>query len=181
MTTRHSNEALSAYLAGRLSGAERAAVEEHLKTCAACYAELDRLKEVDHLLAQDGQIEPSRNFTQRVLEQVNRENRVVSFRARRVAAWVAAAAVIVFAVFLLRILKDGGPPPPAPLVKKTPAQQEPVVKQPAPAPAESSLTPEDADLIAHLDELEDMELIDNFDSLQELDTALLASEAEHVR
>ena len=45
-------EQLNAYAAGALSESGRAAVEEHLRGCAACRAELDGLRELAGSLEQ---------------------------------------------------------------------------------------------------------------------------------
>lgn len=195
MTTPHLQEQLSALIAGELTEMERAAAEAHLKQCAECRLQLERLRDLSGVLDANVEIEPSADFVPRVMKSIEAENKVVRIRTKSRLAWLALAAVLIFVVFLLRFYKNTAPQP-GPVTRQGPAQAPPSKpappqvaeqKQPAPPPPVASppgashLSVDDTELIAHLDELQDMELIQNYDNLQELDTAILASQEEQVQ
>ena len=76
-------ELLSAYLDNELNQAERLRVEEHLKACPQCRAELEELKFGDELVRQRPVAEPSNKFL------LGFENRVVAqLRPRPRWSWV---------------------------------------------------------------------------------------------
>ena len=159
---------------------------------------MEQLRQIDQLLAQDDPVEPSPDFVARVMRQADAEKRVIHLNARKIVAWIALAAAIGFVVFLL-FLYEGAHPAPGPISQKPPAEVNPPApsktpsvtaqKEPAAAPvlprkpvqnpaaaSTENLSPGDAELIAHLDELQDMDLIKDYDSLQDLDTALIATQ-----
>lgn len=96
-------ELLSAYLDGELEGTDRLRVEEHLKSCARCRAELEEMRTGDELVRQRPVAEPSNKFL------LGFENRIVA-QLRPKARWswfwriapvltpVAVAAITVLVV-----------------------------------------------------------------------------------
>lgn len=194
MTTPHLQEQLSALIAGELTEAEGAAAEAHLKQCAECRLQLERLRDLSGVLDANVEIEPSPDFVPRVMKSIDAENKGVRIHTKSRLAWLALAAVLVFVAFLLRFYKNTAPQP-GPVTRQGPAvapskpapPQVAEQKEPAPSPpvvsppVASYLSADDTELIAHLDELQDMELIQNYDNLQELDTAILASQEEQVQ
>jgi anti-sigma factor RsiW len=120
-------EDLALYALDALRGEERAKLDQHLATCAACRLELEQLRGDTALLAMSAAgPRPPQRARQRLLEAVARERRFVaasptlSQSARKDGApassrqsssrqpwwgwlgWAAAAAVILFAVSLWR-------------------------------------------------------------------------------
>jgi hypothetical protein len=185
----HLQEELSGYLAGDLEGRMLEEVEDHLRNCALCRADLDRLKRVEEALNGESPIEPSADFTSRVMRSVDQERKVFRYDARTILGGLAAAAAIAFLLLSLRVQRDV--PPPAEMAQKPPikaveppkaSRAPPDVVEELPAPAEApvaaALSAEDIELIAHLDELENMEVIDEYESLVELNTAIVAIPAE---
>lgn len=103
-------EDLALYALDGLRGDERAKLEQHLATCAACRLELEQLRADTGLLAMSavGPRPPQRS-RQRLLEAVAREPRsttAVQSSARGSwwgwLGWVATVAMIVFALSLWR-------------------------------------------------------------------------------
>lgn len=91
-------ELLNAYLDGELSEQEKARVEIHLKTCAACRKEFSALQRVDTHIKQEVFEEPSREFIfgmkRRVLENIKPAPRRSLIRFAPIFAPVAAAVLI---------------------------------------------------------------------------------------
>ena len=94
---------------GTLEGAERAAVETHLRECAACRSELEQLRGNAALLAFSASgARPAARSRQRLLAAVAREARGEPAPRVRTSAWwralqwSAAAAVLVLFLLLLR-------------------------------------------------------------------------------
>src|SRR5262249_13336745 len=92
---------LPVYAIGALDGAERAAVESHLRGCAACAAELAQFAFVSGALAQVVPLhDPPAALRVRVLASTGA--RVVAMPARRPvttwAPWLAAAAMLLVAI-----------------------------------------------------------------------------------
>jgi len=90
-------EDLALHALGGLEGEERVALEKHLKGCAGCRGELERLRGDMALMALSaaGPV-PPRRARQRLLEAVAREPRAVTATARggwwTLVPWVAAVA-----------------------------------------------------------------------------------------
>jgi len=90
-------EDLALHALGVLEGEERVALEKHLKGCAGCRGELERLRGDMALMALSaaGPV-PPRRARQRLLEAVAREPRAVTATARggwwTLVPWVAAVA-----------------------------------------------------------------------------------------
>jgi anti-sigma-K factor RskA len=111
---------LGAYALDAVSPDERAAIDEHLKTCDACRAELKALSDTAAAL---GTAVPSRpmdklrsaTVKQRLLERARAEKRVVTpiqsvtipARTRQLPWWLAAAASVAFAVAMYRAVMTG--------------------------------------------------------------------------
>jgi hypothetical protein len=98
----HPGELLSAFLDGELSAAEQAAVEGHLRECAACAHELEELAAVDAFARELPVPAPAGYFEElpgRVRARVRRPARVP-----RLAVWAAAAAAAVMAVTVTPLL-----------------------------------------------------------------------------
>jgi anti-sigma-K factor RskA len=101
-------EDLALYALDALQGEDRARVDEHLATCAACRLELERLRGDTALLALSATgPRPPRRARQRLLDAVAREARVpkmVKASQRRSwwgwLGWAATAAVVIFALSL---------------------------------------------------------------------------------
>ena len=103
-------EDLTLYALDALRGDERAKLEQHLATCAACRLELEQLRADTALLAMSAAgPRPPQRSRQRLMEAVAREPRSttgVQSSARGSwwgwLGWVATAAMIVFALSLWR-------------------------------------------------------------------------------
>lgn len=98
-------ELLSAYLDRELSEPDRRRVEEHLKTCAQCQAELTELKFGDELIRQRPIPEPSGKFLlgfeTRLLNQIRPRSRGSwLWRIVPIATPVAVAAITVLVVLV---------------------------------------------------------------------------------
>ena len=91
-------ELLSAYLDGELSEQEKTRVEEHLKDCTACRAQLTTLQEIDEGIRDGLYEEPSREFSfglrRRVMDKIKPAPRRSLFRFAPIFAPVAAAILI---------------------------------------------------------------------------------------
>ncbi len=134
----HEHERLSAYLDGELPPEERAEVEGHLATCAACAARLSSLTALDRAFASlpaeapEGYFEslPSR-VTARLWAEPRRSSRRLP-----TWAWAAAAVLVLSVVTPLTLRRSGVPPTPAgaPALESRPARDE-SVPGPTPAPA----------------------------------------------
>jgi hypothetical protein len=136
----HPGERLSALLDGELSAVERAAVEAHLRECAACARELEELAAVDAFAREVPVEAPARYFDQlpgRVRARVRRPARIP-----RMAVWAAAAAAAVMAVVVTPVVlhREASVMAPAPqaVSQATPpaTMPPPAVPAVAPAPAE---------------------------------------------
>ena len=103
-------EDLTLYALNALQGEERAKLDQHLATCAACRLELEQLRGDTALLAFSAAgPRPPQRARQRLIDAIAREPRKVDRRSTssRTAwwgwlGWAAAAAVIVFALSLWR-------------------------------------------------------------------------------
>ena len=101
---------LAMYALDALRGADRARVDAHLATCAACRLELEQLRGDTALLALSAAgPRPPQRARQRLLDAVAREARVARVAQTSTRApwwgwlgWAATAAVVVFALSLWR-------------------------------------------------------------------------------
>src|SRR5271170_7478825 len=101
---------LALYALDELRGEDRARVDEHLATCAACRLELEQLRGDTALLAlSTAGPRPPQRARQRLLDAVAREARmpmVVQTSTRRSwwgwLGWAATAAVVIFGLSLWR-------------------------------------------------------------------------------
>lgn len=99
---------LALYALNALTGEDRARVDEHVQTCAACRLELEQLRGDTALLALSASgARPPQRTRQRLLDAVAKESRTAGLApasARHswwgVLGWAAAAAVVVFAASL---------------------------------------------------------------------------------
>jgi len=76
MNCEESKELLVAYFEGLLEDSEQQAVEEHLKDCSACQAELQELKGLHDRLVTNGKALAQSNLEKDVMNQVIREQNV---------------------------------------------------------------------------------------------------------
>jgi hypothetical protein len=166
----HLEEDLSAYISNELDESQKKSVEAHLATCPICTEKQRQLQKLENLTEQEKPIEPPPDFLKKVMSRIDRESRVIRFRSRRNVAIFVAAAVFAFFVFILSLRNPVRVPPP--LVHHTP---KPAISTPSPKAQEKS---EDVELIAHLDELENMEVIRQFNDLDQFDTAIMLAESE---
>jgi anti-sigma-K factor RskA len=98
---------LSLYALNALQGEDRARVDAHLATCAACRLELEQLRGDTALLALSAAgPRPPQRARQRLLDAVAREARVSGALPRSSwwgwMGWAATVAVVVFALSLWR-------------------------------------------------------------------------------
>jgi len=105
---------LVAYFEGLLEDSEQQAVEEHLKDCSACQAELQELKGLHNRLVTNGKALAQSNLENDVMNQVIREQKVRLKAAEKAAealkirrtimkspmTKIAAAAVIIIAMLI---------------------------------------------------------------------------------
>jgi len=114
MNCEESKELLVAYFEGLLEDSEQQAVEEHLKDCSACQAELQELKGLHDRLVTNGKAVAQSNLEKDVMNQLIREQNVRLKAASRATdalkirrtimrspvIKIAAAAVIIIAVLI---------------------------------------------------------------------------------
>ena len=114
MNCEESKELLVAYFEGLLEDSEQQAVEEHLKDCSSCQAELQELKGLHDRLVTNGKALAQSNLEKDVMNQLIREQNIrLKAAARATEALnirrlimrspmtkIAAAAVIIFAVLI---------------------------------------------------------------------------------
>jgi anti-sigma-K factor RskA len=103
---------LALYAMGSLEGSERAALEEHLQSCASCRCELELLRgDLGQLALTAMGPQPPARARQRLLSAIAREPRLpvpveTATQGRRswwgILGWVAAAAMVLLAFGLLR-------------------------------------------------------------------------------
>lgn len=93
---------LSAYLDAELDPPRQAAVEEHLRSCAACHQELTALREMDGRLKNAVLEEPSAAFThaldRRIVDRIRPRPRRRLLDLAPVFASLAAAVVLVIVI-----------------------------------------------------------------------------------
>jgi hypothetical protein len=114
MNCEESKELLVAYVDGILEDSEKQAVEEHLKDCSACQAELQKLTGLHDRLVTNGKALAQSNLEKDVMNQVIREQNIRlkaatkatdALKIRRTIMKspllkIAAAAVIIIAVLI---------------------------------------------------------------------------------
>jgi anti-sigma factor RsiW len=148
MKCRRCRQSFSALLDGELSPAERAGVEAHLASCAACATGLAQLRRALAQLDQHQDLELSPDFEagfQRKLARAGQQDQDRSSRRRwwRIPALGLAAAAAAAAIVLLVVHRD----------------------QPTPrAPSRIALA--DIALASRLELLRDYEVISNLDGLE---------------
>jgi Putative zinc-finger len=205
---KHLDEDLSAYISGELNEGRRLEVEMHLKECDSCSRELSRLQNLHAILGEAEQREPSAHFTEKVLDVVKQPPKTSFLKNRKRIAWLALAASVAAAVFILNLGRNFRSSVPAqnnPTVAKLQKKQEPpvvtrkeekpVLVQTKPVPKkevmppstveiaknEKSLSPEEVELIANLDTLENMDLILNYEDVDHMETAVVANDEESTQ
>ena len=111
---------LGAYALDAVSPDERAAIDEHLKTCDSCRAELKAMSDAAAALASAVPPHPmakdrSAVVKQRLLDRARAEKRVVTpiqsvtipARTRQLPWWLAAAASVAFVVATFKAIQTG--------------------------------------------------------------------------
>jgi hypothetical protein len=198
----HIHEDIPAYLAGELTESERQKVDLHLSQCSECSQELETQRKLNSILSRARDLSPRPELLRGVMNQVQAKNQTVPFKRRFIIPLLAAAAVIVIVLFLLKSQKDlpsphenvkkepiikpeiekqpdSKPQPVQPEQKAAPLITKEEKKIPAepPQPMQEEesleLTPEEAEVVAQLDELEDMDIISNYENLENMEIALL--------
>lgn len=118
MKCKRTSERLSAYLDGELPPQETLAVQQHLRACARCAAELDELKRLNGVLGSLSGMVPPMDFTRRVREAAQRRPAapirvspvaVLRFNGvvTRIAALVMVVAGLWFGAIMGRSLSQG--------------------------------------------------------------------------
>lgn len=193
---KHIEEDLSAYISGDMNAARKGEVEAHLKECESCARELFRLQEFDKLIVSVQEWNPSRDFKKRVVNSVRQKS--AATRKNRWLMWLAAAAVV--AIMALILKPEPAVKPSAGVDKKIPVAKPiepkgtiglakkqksnevmPAAKEIRPeiSQTQESLSSEEAQLIANLDALENMDLIVNYEDVDHLETALIAEDEDN--
>jgi anti-sigma factor RsiW len=101
----HPNElALNDYIDRSLGEGERADIERHLDSCAACRSLVADLREITRATKMLGPIEPPAAVWRRLEQAIGQEQADLARAARRSrvrrSRWLAAAAVLVLATFV---------------------------------------------------------------------------------
>src|SRR5687768_8965004 len=106
---------LPAYHDGELDPATRAQVEEHLHTCPACAAELDRLRAISEPLRALRNVEPTPQHWSRFRDAI--DDAADDGRLFRTASTLAvmAASVLIVALAWLNVLSARPPRPVGPV------------------------------------------------------------------
>ncbi|MBI4200292.1 MAG: zf-HC2 domain-containing protein [Chloroflexi bacterium] len=137
----HPTEELSAYLDGRLAPSDRQGLDEHLKGCESCKAELESLRGVVALLGRLPQVPVPRSFVLTQLPSAPSPWVARSWAPLRLAT--AGVALLLFAVALGDLVTGLGgraAPPPAPTAGP-PAQRDSLRSLAVEAPAGVVQTP----------------------------------------
>jgi anti-sigma factor RsiW len=147
-------EALIAYTDGRASAAERAAVEAHLRDCAACRTRAEEFARVWKTLDEAPAIEVSPAFDARLRARLAEERKPSWW------AWLAPQPRLVLAMGLLLAVAVwvGTRPGPAPV-------------DVASTVPENTNVEEEFQMIRDLPVLEDYEMLANFEALSEVPQA----------
>jgi anti-sigma factor RsiW len=112
---------LGAYHDGELTGAERAALEAHLRRCPGCAAELERLRRLSSLVAAAGRTGMPRPALARLHRAVDDLSATDLGRLAKTLLAVAASVLMVCGVWLWQA--NGGEPAGAIPVWETVAAQ----------------------------------------------------------
>jgi anti-sigma factor RsiW len=112
----HEQLPLEAYHDGELGAAERARVEEHLRTCTVCALELERIRAASQTLRQfqKATLPPARREElHHALDQATAKEDARLLRTGATLAVIAASTIIVGLAWL-RVLSSTSAPPAAP-------------------------------------------------------------------
>jgi anti-sigma factor RsiW len=151
MECKEIRELISAYVDGEASPEEAREVEGHLGACARCRSAEQRMRSLGVGVARmEGDILPE--FRDRLFARMEKEDllpkrrSIFVFSVRWAAVPLAAAAALTFYVMFSReIPREFSSPP---------------VRPPQVAALTGTLSPEDREIVANLDILEDPELLD---------------------
>lgn len=183
-------ELLSASVDGEVSQAEARRIEEHLEGCAGCRALERKMRAIGTGVAMTEGVVPS-DFREKLFARMEAEDllprrrSLFVFSIRWAAVPLAAAAAL--ALFLLTSPEKGkdsvspreqlphvarrapvtesGEAPASTGLPRVAAQRPPAV----PVPGHEQLTPEDREIVAHLDVLEDPSALDAPGDVDELE------------
>lgn len=100
---------LGAYHDGELAGAARASLEEHLRRCPSCAAELDRLRGLSHLLAGAAQPRISPETLVRLHRTADAQAMAGLWRMAEMATAVAASILLACGIWLWTARSAAGP------------------------------------------------------------------------
>jgi len=95
-------ERLGAYHDGELSGAARTAMEGHVGKCAACGAELERLRRLSRLLSTAAAPKMSPAALQRMHNRVDAVRLADLWRVAEVCGAIAASILLVCCIWLVK-------------------------------------------------------------------------------
>ncbi len=149
MDCRDIREWISAYVDGEASGEEARRVEEHLGKCGTCRTTEKRMRALGAAAAQTEGTVPA-DFRDTLFARMEREDllprrrSIFVFSVRWAAVPLAAAAALAFYVLSSRDVPRGGTPT--------------AVSPPKIAAVGEELTPEDREIVANLEILEDPDL-----------------------
>jgi len=156
---------LIGYVDGKLSPRERAAVELHAQTCAPCGKRLRGFEEVFGLLQEWKGIEPSAGFNARLEQRLSREPATSGWWAALFpghAPLPFANPVFSLAMLLVVLLA-------AVVIRFSPASPPTLARrQTPPLAATVAAGVDDLTLYRNLPVLEDLDVLGNFELLQEL-------------
>lgn len=144
--TRMENKIMG-YVDGRLKESERLEMEKHLATCGACQLRVTEFRAVSSLLDEMPQIEPSPAFDVRVRARVAAEPRKQGWWA-----WFTPSPRVAFAASMLLLATvwiGYQSVPPSPFGGQDPKDV-------------------DAQMLQEMPELDDQDVISNFDPLKDL-------------
>lgn len=147
MSCKHMESRILAYVDGRLKESERAEMEKHLASCAACTVQVNEFRAVNDLLGELPMVEPSPEFDVRVRARVAAEP-VKQKSAWWSWAWPAPRVAFAATALLVAVLWLG-------------YRNEPVTPPIAPEQAEN-------EMMQDLSVMEDHDTLSNFEPLKEL-------------
>jgi anti-sigma factor RsiW len=103
MTECRQSQRLSAYYDGELSAASRAGMEEHVRGCPQCAAELARMRSMSQLIRAAGRAEMPAEALRRLHLSADLQPKITLVHTAEVLAAVAAAILLFSGVWLWRI------------------------------------------------------------------------------